>query len=100
MSRRDDLVRFYALLDRLASCTGGARLLGSLPRGSEIPRRGIYFFFESGEMRSDSGHGPRVVRSAPMRFLQAPHPPSGSACASTGGSSPAAAIIAAPCFVS
>ena len=26
------------------------------------PRRGVYFFFEEGEVRSDSGSGPRVVR--------------------------------------
>ncbi|MDG4901409.1 MULTISPECIES: hypothetical protein [unclassified Mesorhizobium] len=26
------------------------------------PRRGVYFFFEDGERRSDSGTGPRVVR--------------------------------------
>jgi hypothetical protein len=26
------------------------------------PKRGVYFFFETGESRSDSGSGPRVVR--------------------------------------
>jgi hypothetical protein len=26
------------------------------------PNRGVYFFFEAGEIRSDSGKGPRVVR--------------------------------------
>jgi hypothetical protein len=26
------------------------------------PRRGVYFFFENGEMRSETGTGPRVVR--------------------------------------
>jgi hypothetical protein len=30
--------------------------------GSRWPERGVYFFFESGQERTDSGNGPRVVR--------------------------------------
>ncbi len=67
MSRRDgerapELRRFYALLDRLAERCGGARLLAECNGRLDWPRRGVYFFFETGEMRSGSGNGPRVVR--------------------------------------
>jgi hypothetical protein len=62
MSRLDDVSRFYAILDRLASLTGGQRLLSSCNGRLSWPERGVYFFMEDGEERSHSGDGPRVVR--------------------------------------
>lgn len=62
MSRLDDLVRLYELLSRLESRLGGKRTLEHLGTAREWPRRGVYFFFEPGEERSDSGTGPRLVR--------------------------------------
>ena len=62
MSRLADLARFYALLDRLNQRVGGTRTLASLGSSRGWPDRGVYFFFEAGEIRRDSGKGPRVVR--------------------------------------
>ncbi len=56
------LQRFYSLLDRLRQGLAGGALLGELQRTKTWPERGVYFFFEGGEDRSDSGTGPRVVR--------------------------------------
>ncbi|MGH6945749.1 MAG: hypothetical protein ACREDZ_00325 [Kiloniellales bacterium] len=56
-----DLMRFYGLLDRLEKRVGKRRLADCTGRMS-WPERGVYFFFEPGETRSDSGGGPRVVR--------------------------------------
>ena len=53
---------FYELLDRLERRIGGPRCLRECDGRMEWPERGIYFFFESGETRSGSGTGPRVVR--------------------------------------
>lgn len=61
MSRLADLRQFYALLDELAHRTGGPMLLGECLQ-THVPDRGVYFFFEPGEERRDSGSGPRVVR--------------------------------------
>jgi hypothetical protein len=62
MSRLTDLVRFYALLDRLAYSVGGPRTLASLGSYRDWPTRGVYFFFEDREVRRESGTGSRVVR--------------------------------------
>ena len=62
MSRLEDLVRFYALLGDLAAQQGGGLLLARCHGRLSWPNRGVYFFFEPGEARTDSGHGPRVVR--------------------------------------
>lgn len=62
MNRLDDLVRFYAILDVLAERQDGGRRLADCHGRMEWPRRGVYFFFEPGERRSESGDGPRVVR--------------------------------------
>ncbi|PTM39800.1 hypothetical protein [Bosea sp. 124] len=61
MSRSEDLARLYSLLGRLESA-GGKRTLESLGTTRDWPRRGVYFFFEAGEERSESGTGPRLVR--------------------------------------
>src|SRR5689334_15077551 len=57
-----DLVRFYSLLGRLEAAVGGARVLAACSGRMDWPRRGVYFFREPGEMRSDTGAGPRIVR--------------------------------------
>jgi hypothetical protein len=62
MSRLSDLVRFYALLDRLKQRLGGTRSLATLNSFRDGPTRGVYFFFEPFEARKESGDGPRVVR--------------------------------------
>lgn len=60
--RRRDIGRFYELLDRLRERVGGVRRLRDTARGQAWPQRGVYFFFEDGEMRTESGTGPRLVR--------------------------------------
>jgi hypothetical protein len=57
-----DLKRLYSSVDRLRPRVGGERRLGSCNRRLGWPRRGVYFFMEEGEARSDSGKGPRIVR--------------------------------------
>ncbi len=60
--RLADTIRFYELLDRLAMRVGGHRSLQSCHGGMDWPPRGVYFFYESGEARSGTGGGRRVVR--------------------------------------
>lgn len=62
MTREADLIRFYTLLDRLQQDLGGTRRLDACSGRMAWPLRGIYFFHEEGERRSDTGTGPRVVR--------------------------------------
>lgn len=62
MQRRRDIIRFYGLLDLLEEKVGGKRGLRDCSGHMTWPRRGVYFFFEKGEIRSDSGKGERVVR--------------------------------------
>jgi len=56
------LQRFYAILDNLRDNANGARLLSECTGHMDWPVRGVYFFHESGESRSDTGSGLRVVR--------------------------------------
>lgn len=60
--RISDLLAFYGLLASLAEITGGPRKLASSSGRYRWPFRGVYFFMEDGEVRSDSGNGLRVVR--------------------------------------
>jgi len=53
--RLDHLARFYALLDRLERNVGGARTLADCSGRIVWPRRGVYFFQEEGELRTDTG---------------------------------------------
>jgi hypothetical protein len=53
---------FYTILDLLEHKLGGKRVLASCDGRMNWPQRGVYFFFESWEMRIHSGEGPRVVR--------------------------------------
>jgi hypothetical protein len=62
MSRTSELIDFYALLERLERALGGTRMLGTCTGRSGWPARGVYFFFEAGERRSNSGNGLRLVR--------------------------------------
>jgi hypothetical protein len=62
MSRRDDLARFYAILETLEHEIGGRRLLSECSGKMKWPQRGVYFFMEEGERRTDSGEGLRIVR--------------------------------------
>lgn len=62
MPRLDGLSKFYALMDRLEERHGRKRNLSECSGHMTWPKRGVYFFFEDGELRSDSGNGPRVVR--------------------------------------
>ena len=62
MTRSDEIRRLYALLERLEAAISGKRLLGDAATSGKPPPRGVYFFFEPGEVRSDSGDGPRLVR--------------------------------------
>jgi hypothetical protein len=61
-SRLADLVRFYEILNTLEDKVGFPRKLADCSSRMDWPKRGVYFFFEDGEMRSDTGSGPRVLR--------------------------------------
>lgn len=56
-----DLDRFYTLLSRLREQQGGYRYLRDCTARTGWPARGVYFFFEPGEVRAD-GQSLRVVR--------------------------------------
>lgn len=60
--RFTDTDRFYGLLNWLETRLGGHRTLADCQGRAGWPKRGIYFFFEAGEIRSNSGYGGRVVR--------------------------------------
>ena len=63
MSEREkDIERFYHLLARLEERVGRKRTLVECHRNMGWPRRGVYFFFEDGETRSNSHGDLRVVR--------------------------------------
>lgn len=57
--RQHDITAFYDLLDDLAARMGCARKLGECSGRMNWPERGVYFFFEPGEMY---GSRARVVR--------------------------------------
>ncbi|MXR50918.1 hypothetical protein GRX03_04755 [Halovenus sp. WSH3] len=61
MSRRDDLDRFYDLLGKVAARVGGPRRLKRCTGYMDWPDRGVYFFLEPGESRSESDQS-RVTR--------------------------------------
>ena len=49
-------------MDSLEKNLGGARTLAACSGRMGWPQRGVYFFRELGECRSDTGNGPRIVR--------------------------------------
>jgi len=59
--RVQDMDRFYSLVERIASTSGGIRNLGEI-EGKVIPPRGIYFFWQSGEQRMSKPFEARIVR--------------------------------------
>jgi len=61
-NRLHHLTRLYSILETLQAKLGGARMLRDCSGRLSWPRRGVYFFREDGELRSDSGQGPRIVR--------------------------------------
>ena len=61
-SRLANLRHFYEILATLEHKVGGARTLDNCDSKTGWPERGIYFFLEPGEFRSDFGDGLRVVR--------------------------------------
>jgi hypothetical protein len=61
-ARLGDLRRFYASLDNLEQRLGGYRRLEQCHGRMTWPKRGVYFFMEDGEERSDSGSLLRIVR--------------------------------------
>lgn len=60
--RQHHLDRFYELLAGLEQNLGGTRELTHCSGRMDWPRRGIYFFYEPGEQRSDAEPGSRIVR--------------------------------------
>ena len=62
MSRLDDTIKFYYLLDELEAAHGGKFVLAHCNGRMDWPQRGVYFFFEDRELRSGSGCGSKVVR--------------------------------------
>jgi len=62
MNRQADLIRFYEILRVLERTVGGKYLLAHCDGRTPWPKRGLYFFFERGELRSQIGQGLRVVR--------------------------------------
>ncbi|MBP6965142.1 MAG: hypothetical protein KBC96_12125 [Armatimonadetes bacterium] len=62
MTRLADLRRFYRTMEDLERKVGGCRSLMECTGNMHWPRRGVYFFFEKGQVRSDTGVGLRVVR--------------------------------------
>jgi len=61
-SRLSHVEKFYRLMDTMERQLGGARRLADCSGRLNWPQRGVYFFMEDGEVRSDSGSGPRIVR--------------------------------------
>lgn len=62
MTRLEHLKRFYSLMEKLSQVTGAPRTLSDCSGRMPWAKRGVYFFMEEGEGRSDSGAGPRIVR--------------------------------------
>jgi hypothetical protein len=61
-TRLADLSRFYDVLGELEQKLQGMRGLSECKGSKEWPGRGVYFFFEKDQHRSDTGSGNRVVR--------------------------------------
>lgn len=62
MDRSQDLVRFYEALAKLEKRLGEKRRLAICNHEAMWPSRGVYFFFETGEVRTNPDKNPRVVR--------------------------------------
>jgi hypothetical protein len=60
--RLRDIQRFYAIVDKVEGDVGGKRILEECDGRMNWPQRGVYFFFEPGEVGTHSGAGLRVTR--------------------------------------
>lgn len=54
MSRREDLDRFYELMDRLEDRVDGMQRLQDCTGYMDWPERGVYFFFDADERRDET----------------------------------------------
>jgi len=61
-NRKDDLSRFYSLLEILEKKINGRLSLSGCDSRTSLPSRGVYFFMEPGEVRTDTGTDLRIVR--------------------------------------
>lgn len=61
-NRLQKVLQFYEILEELENVVGGKRVLENASGRMDWPKRGVYFFFEPGEVRTTSGSGLRVVR--------------------------------------
>src|SRR5215831_16190000 len=84
-ARQQHLIRFYSILDLLEQRIGGALTLADCSGRLVWFQRGVYFFRELGERRTDTGDGPRIARSGRMPSNQMRARNSGPAYPSTGG---------------
>ena len=73
MDRLKHLNHFYEILMELQSKTG-TRTLATSNIYMEWPQQGVYFFFESGEMR-DNSKQMRVVRVGVSKYSESPQSP-------------------------
>jgi len=62
MTRHSDTETFYRYLEKLEIGMGGRRRLAECHGGMPWPERGVYFFFEPGELRNTDPTKSRVVR--------------------------------------
>ena len=62
LNRLAHIIDFYELLYELRDMNGGSRKLKDCDGRLSWPAKGVYFFFEDNEFRTDSGEGPRVTR--------------------------------------
>jgi len=62
MDRTNDIERFYEILSSLNKRLTSPRTLNNCTGRMKWPKRGVYFFLETGEQRCQSGAGFRVVR--------------------------------------
>lgn len=53
---------FYGLLEELTKKDGQGKPLWDVMTSASLPKEGVYFFFEPGELRPGAGKQPRVVR--------------------------------------
>jgi hypothetical protein len=63
-TRTTDLLRFYGLMQELEQLNGGMRRTSQASPEADWPRRGVVWFFEGTEQRTNTGTGLRVVRVA------------------------------------
>ena len=63
-TRASDLLRFYRLLGDIETLNGGMRRMARADPAAPWPKRGVVWFFEQSELRTNTGGGLRVVRVA------------------------------------